>query len=154
VEIQLKGELDESRRAEKELLEKLGRAERREAALQDQVRGLETRATQLVELLRSSHEMAVHRELLRADADDDVMDDVTDDVTDPAASAAAAAAATAKSYPAEVDGMSRVELVGRCAVLERKCCGQRARLSQLTGELTALRQSEMGRFLSSSQGPL
>jgi len=99
--------------------------------------------------------MAVHRELLRADADDDVMDDVTDDVTDPAASAAAAAAAaTARSYPAEVDGMSRVELVGRCAVLERKCCGQRVRLSQLTGELTALRQSEMGRFLSSSQGPL
>ena len=98
--------------------------------------------------------MAVHRELLRADADDDVMHDVTDVDTDPAASAAAAAAATARSYPAEVDGMSRVELVGRCAVLERKCSGQRARLSQLTGELTALRQSEMGRFLSSSQGPL
>ena len=32
VEIQLKGELDESRRAEKELLEKLGRAERREGS--------------------------------------------------------------------------------------------------------------------------
>ena len=111
------------------------------------MRGLETRATQLVELLRSSHEMAVHRELLRADADDDVTDDVIDDVTDPAASAAAA---TARSYPAEMDGMSRVELIGRCAVLERKCSGQRARLRQLqTGELTALRQSESRRLQSS-----
>jgi len=90
--------------------------------------------------------MAVHRELLRADADDDVTDDVIDDVTDPAASAAAA---TARSYPAEMDGMSRVELTGRCAVLERKCSGQRARLRQLTGELTALRQSESRRLQSS-----
>jgi len=146
VKAELKCELEDSRRAEKQLLEKVSSLERRESTLQDKVEQMESRATNLVELLKQSQEMSLQQQLRNmydvttaAGNDDDDVDN--DDVTpgNPQRHADSTVQSELTGY--ELERTTKVDLLTKVYQLERKCLLQKNRLHELTSELSVFRQT-------------
>jgi len=109
------------------------------------VERLESRATHLVELLRSTHEMSVNRQLRDVfHGTDDILDDtdavhVLPDSTSTTFQSGDHSTDQASGY--ELERMTKVDLLSKVYQLERKCLMQRNKLRDMSAELSTLRQS-------------
>jgi len=145
MEAELKCQLEDSRRAEKQLLEKVSSLERRESTLHEKVEQLESRATNLVELLKQSQEMSLQQQLrsvydvsTTANEDDGVDND---DVRPGNPQRLADSTTQSESTGYELERTTKVDLLTRIYQLERKCLLQKNRLHELTSELSVFRQT-------------
>ena len=112
--------------------------------MQEKVERLESRATHLVELLRSTHEMSVNRQLRDVFHDTDNILDDTDavhllpDSTSTTFQSGDHSTDQASGY--ELERMTKVDLLSKVYQLERKCLMQRNKLRDMSAELSTLRQ--------------
>jgi len=152
VEADLKCELEESRRGEKELLEKVASLERREYTLQEKVERSESRTTHLVELLRNTQEVSLHQRLRGIFDVSNNSDDIDDDDAiqhppvihlhpDSISTLQSADLSEHQASGYDPERMTKVELLTKVCQLERRCFLQRNKIHDLTSELSTFRQT-------------